>query len=120
MGGRIDAAEALRVALGILAGGDLHCGDHLDAGWGIRAGGAISTGGSVRAGEGVECAGEITAGQGYGIHAGLSVRRDVWHVSAPVRASRRPQGLVSGWWAGEAADRAAPPGIEPSVALDFR
>jgi hypothetical protein len=48
------------------------------------------------------------------------VRRDAWETSAPVRASARPEGLVSGWWAGEAADRAVPPGIEPSLALDFR
>src|SRR5690606_29291173 len=92
-------ARSLRTGQGVLAGGSIHCTDHLEADWGLRAGGDIVAGGAVRAGEGLEADGEIRSGPGYGIFAGLNVRREDWETSARVSACRRPADLMSGWWA---------------------
>lgn len=110
-GAGVAADGAVRVGRGIVAGGTLRAGGHLEAGWGIRADGSIVVDGAIRAGEGIESGEEIRAGDGYGVYAGLAVRRDAWEVSAPVRARARPEGLTSGWWAGEPMDRRMPPGI---------
>lgn len=83
---------------GIDAGGDVHCGRHLQADWGIRARGAITAGGAIKAGETLQAETEICAGPGYGVYAGLSVQMGAWEDCATVRAARKPEGLVSGHW----------------------
>ena len=40
------------------------------------------------------------AGDGYGVFAGLDVQVDAWESSARVSAPEKPEGLMSGWWAG--------------------
>jgi len=97
-GGDVIAAHDLLVSQGILAGGLIEAGNHIEAGWGLKAGADISAQGAIRAGEGIEAAGEIRCGAGYGIYAGLLVRRDAWPCSARVTAARRPEALVSGHW----------------------
>ena len=42
----------------------------------------------------------IRAGQGYGVFAGLDVQVEAWESSARVSAPEKPEGLMSGWWAG--------------------
>ena len=42
----------------------------------------------------------IRAGTGYGVFAGLDVQMEAWEASARVSAPQRPEGLMSGWWAG--------------------
>ena len=73
---------------------------HLGAGWGIKAGGAIQARGSIRSGESLSSFDTIRAGDGYGIFAGLHVQTQSWESSAQVCASEKPEGLMSGWWAG--------------------
>ena len=43
------------------------------------------------------------AGIGYGVFAGLDVQMEAWESSARVSAPEKPEGLMSGWWAGPAA-----------------
>jgi len=77
----------------------VECGRHLEAGWGIKATDAILAHGCIRAGESLNAEGEIRAGCGYGVVAGLSVRRNAWECSARVSVRAKPDELMSGWWA---------------------
>ena len=104
--GRLQVSGSLRVHEGVIAREGPHCGMHLDAAWGIRSSGDIRAGGAIRAGESIQAAGEIRAGRGYGVFAGLGVERENWEHSARVSARRRPEGLLSGFWAGPGADPA--------------
>lgn len=88
----------IRVAQGLLCRGRVECGGHLEAGWGIKAADAIVAQGCIRAGESLATEGELRAGCGYGVFAGLSVRRDAWECSARVSAQAKPEQLLSGWW----------------------
>jgi hypothetical protein len=88
----------IRVAEGLLSRGRIECGRHLEAGWGIKAVDSIAAHGCIRAGESLAAEGKIQAGCGYGVFAGLSVRRDAWECSARVSAREKPVGLMSGWW----------------------
>lgn len=100
MGGDLTAQAQLRVAQGIAAGGSIHGAMHLEAGWGIKAGGVIHADGAIRAGESLWAGEGIRAGQGYGVFAGLDVQVEAWESSARVSAPEKPEGLMSGWWAG--------------------
>ncbi|MEO8014615.1 MAG: hypothetical protein ABI642_10755, partial [Polaromonas sp.] len=75
-------------------------GMHLEAGWGIKSGESIKANGSIKAGESLSAKDEIRAGAGYGVYAGLNVQLDTWESSAQVRALKKPEGLMSGCWAG--------------------
>ena len=97
-GGAIAVHGLLEVGHGIATHGDLVCGNHIQAGWGIKAGGDIRAACSIRAGETLHAEGEIAAGEGYGVFAGMNVQMQAWPDCAWVRALRKPQGLVSGWW----------------------
>ena len=88
------------MAIGVWTGDDITCGMHLEAGWGIKSAGAIEAQGAVKAGESLCAHGEICAGTGYGVYAGLSVQVDTWAASAQVMAATKPEGLMSGCWAG--------------------
>ena len=98
------------VAQGLLGRGRVECGGHLEAGWGIKADEAIVAHGCIRAGESLCTDGEIRAGCGYGVFAGLSVRRDAWECSARVCAQAKPGQLMSGWWVEPSAPGSAPRG----------
>jgi hypothetical protein len=97
-GGGIQVRNLLDVGHGIAAGDHIACGNHIQAGWGIRALGDIRAACSIRAGETLQAEGDIAAGPGYGVFAGMNVQMDAWPDCAWVRALRKPQGLVSGWW----------------------
>ncbi|MGN1055297.1 MAG: hypothetical protein ACI4QS_01120, partial [Comamonas sp.] len=97
-GDAIDVQGLLDVGHGIAAQGDVRCGNHIQAGWGIKALGDIRAACSIRAGESLHAEGEIVAGPGYGVYAGMNVQMQAWPDCAWVRALRKPQGLVSGWW----------------------
>lgn len=97
-GGLMRTGADIRVAEGLLSRGRVECGRHLDAGWGVKAAEAIVAQGCIRAGESLCAEGEIRAGCGYGVYAGLSVRRDSWECSARVSAQAKPDLLMSGWW----------------------
>jgi hypothetical protein len=88
----------LEVGDGLAAQGDIVCGNHIQAGWGIKARGDIRAACSIRAGETLQAEGEIAAGPGYGVFAGMNVQMDAWPDCAWVRALRKPQALISGWW----------------------
>lgn len=96
----IAVTGSLTTGHGIAAGGDVIGGHGLEAGWGIRALGDIRATGSIRVGETLEATGDISAGAGYGIYAGLNVQMDAWEQSAWVRAVRKPEALLSGYWDG--------------------
>ena len=97
-GHHIDVAGLLDVGHGIAAQGDVRCGNHIQAGWGIKALGDIRATCSIRAGETLQAEGEIAAGAGYGVFAGMNVQMEAWPDCAWVRALRKPQSLISGWW----------------------
>lgn len=97
-GGLLRSGADIRVAHGLIGRAGIECGGHLEAGWGIKAAEAIVAQGCIRAGESLCAEGEIRAGCGYGVFAGLSVRRDAWGCSARVSAQSRPDQLLSGWW----------------------
>ncbi len=111
-GGLVRSGEDIGVAQGLLARGAVECGRHLEAGWGIKAADGIAAQGSIRAGESLATEGEIRAGAGYGVFAGLSVRRDAWECSARVSARIKPDELMSGWWVDAAAPRAELAAVE--------
>lgn len=102
-GADVAAGHDLLAAQGILAGGGITAGNHIDSAWGIKAADDILAQGTIRAGEGVEAGGDIGCGAGYGIYAGLQVRRDAWADSARIQARQRPEGLISGHWVGDDA-----------------
>ena len=97
-GGDVQVQGLLEAGQGIAAQGDIDCGNHIQAGWGIKTLGDLRAACSIRAGETLQADGEIAAGQGYGVFAGMNVQMDAWPDCAWVRALRKPQGLVSGWW----------------------
>lgn len=97
-GSHIHVQGVLDVGHGIAAQGDVWCGNHLQAGWGIKALGDIRSVCSIRAGETLQADGEIAAGPGYGVFAGMNVQMEAWPDCAWVRALRKPQSLISGWW----------------------
>lgn len=99
-GGNIVGADSICAGHGIVAGEGIRCALHLEAGWGIKAGEAIVAEGAIRAGESLHAQAEIRAGAGYGVFAGLNVQVEAWETSARVCASARPEGLMSGCWAG--------------------
>lgn len=101
--GLVRSGDDIRVAQGLLSRGSVECGRHLEAGWGIKAADGIAAQGCIRAGESLATEGEIRAGGGYGVFAGLSVRRDGWECSARVSARTKPDELLSGWWVDAAA-----------------
>ena len=94
----IDVQGLLDVGHGIAAQGHVLCGNHIQAGWGIKALGDIRATCSIRAGETLQAEGEIAAGPGYGVFAGMNVQMEAWPDCAWVRALRKPQSLISGWW----------------------
>ena len=96
----IVVATTLRAGQGIAAAGSVRAGMHLEAGWGIKAGEEIVAAGAIRAGESLFAGAAIRAGTGYGVFAGLDVQMEAWESSARVSAVQRPEGLMSGWWAG--------------------
>jgi len=98
VGGLLRSGADIRVAEGLLGHGRVECGRHLEAGWGIKATDAIVAQGCIRAGESLAAEGDIRAGCGYGVFAGLAVRRDAWQCSAQVSARTKPVELMSGWW----------------------
>ncbi len=102
-GADIRAAGNLRAAHGIVAGGSIRAEMHIEAGWGIRAGTDIVAAGAIRAGESLLAGADIRAGTRYAVFAGLDVQVDAWEVSARVEAQRKPECLMSGWWASAAA-----------------
>ena len=63
----------------------------------------IGAEGAIRAGESLTAREAIRAGTGYGVFAGLDVQMQAWESSARVSAPQRPDGLMSGWWAGPGA-----------------
>lgn len=97
-GADIEVQGLLETGQGMTAQGHIVCGNHIQAGWGIRAQGDIRAACSIRAGESLHAEGEILAGEGYGVYAGMNVQMQAWPDCAWVRALRKPQGLVSGWW----------------------
>lgn len=97
-GGALTGRGNIHAAHGIDVGGDVQCGKHLQADWGIRARGSILAEGAIKAGETLQAEDEICAGPGYGVYAGLSVQMEAWEDCAGVRAARKPEGLVSGYW----------------------
>ena len=97
-GSSIAVQGLLDVGHGIACNSHLDCGNHIQAGWGIKALGDIRAACSIRAGESLHADGEIAAGEGYGVFAGMNVQMQAWPDCAWVRALRKPQGLVSGWW----------------------
>ena len=107
VGGAIACGHDLEVGKGILVGADIRCDGHIEAGWGIKARDGIEAGGAIKAGESLYCEGEIRAGKGYGVYAGLIVPVDAWEASAQVRASIKPERLMSGWWLEVATCQAA-------------
>ena len=98
--GSIFSVGDIRIEQGIVCGGPVRCGKHLDAGWGIRSREDLSAVGAIRAGESIWAGGQIRAGDGYGVYAGLNVQRQDWESCARVSARTPPAGLMSGWWAG--------------------
>jgi len=101
-GGSIEVQGLLDVGHGIATNDHLNCGNHIQAGWGIKALGDIRAACSIRAGETLQAEGVIAAGQGYGVFAGMNVQMDAWPDCAWVRALRKPQSLISGWWEDQA------------------
>lgn len=97
-GGNVEVQGLLEVGQGIAAQGDIAGGNHIQAGWGIKTLGDLRAACSIRAGETLQADGEIAAGEGYGVFAGMNVQMQAWPDCAWVRALRKPQGLVSGWW----------------------
>ncbi|MBO1925823.1 hypothetical protein J4711_14220 [Staphylococcus epidermidis] len=82
---------------GIACNDHIECGNHIQAGWGIKALGDIRAACSLR---GRDLAGRrrIAAGSGYGVFAGMNVQMEAWPDCAWVRALKKPQSLISGWW----------------------
>lgn len=102
-GGRIAVQGLLDVGHGIATQDSLDCGNHIQAGWGIKALGDIRAACSIRAGETLQADGEIAAGPGYGVFAGMNVQMEAWPDCAWVRALKKPEGLVSGFWESQPA-----------------
>lgn len=97
-GGRIAVQGLLEVGHGIASNDEIVCGNHIQAGWGIKALGDIRAACSIRAGETLQSDAEIAAGQGYGVFAGMNVQMEAWPDCAWVRALKKPEALISGWW----------------------
>jgi uncharacterized protein (DUF342 family) len=101
-GGAIEVQGLLDVGHGIAGNDGILCGNHIQAGWGIKAQGDIRAACSIR-GETLQADGEIAAGPGYGVFAGMNVQMQAWPDCAWVRALKKPEALISGFWEGRPA-----------------
>ncbi len=99
-GGAIEVQGLLDVGHGIAGNDGILCGNHIQAGWGIKAQGNIRAACSIRSGETLQADGEIAAGPGYGVFAGMNVQMQAWPDCAWVRALKKPEALISGFWEG--------------------
>lgn len=97
-GGAIEVQGLLDVGHGIACNDGILCGNHIQAGWGIKAQGDIRATCSIRSGETLQADGEIAAGPGYGVFAGMNVQMQAWPDCAWVRALKKPEALISGFW----------------------
>jgi len=97
-GGAIEVQGLLDVGHGIAGNDGILCGNHIQAGWGIKAQGDIRAACSIRSGETLQADGEIAAGPGYGVFAGMNVQMQAWPDCAWVRALKKPEALISGFW----------------------
>ncbi|UUC94401.1 hypothetical protein [Comamonas sp. C11] len=97
-GDAIEVQGLLDVGHGIAGNDDILCGNHIQAGWGIKAQGDIRAACSIRSGETLQADGEIAAGPGYGVFAGMNVQMQAWPDCAWVRALKKPEALISGFW----------------------
>ena len=97
-GSAINVQGLMDVGHGIACNDHIECGNHIQAGWGIKSLGDIRAAYSIRVGETLQAEGEIAAGPGYGVFAGMNVQMEAWPDCAWVRALKKPQGLISGWW----------------------
>lgn len=97
-GSSLQVQGLLDVAHGIACNDHIECGNHIQAGWGIKALGDIRAACSIRVGETLQAEGEIAAGSGYGVFAGMNVQMEAWPDCAWVRALKKPQALISGFW----------------------
>ena len=97
-GSKLQVQGLLDVGHGIACNDHIECGNHIQAGWGIKALGDIRAACSIRVGETLQAEGEIAAGSGYGVFAGMNVQMEAWPDCAWVRALKKPQSLISGWW----------------------
>ena len=97
-GGAIKVQGLLDVGHGIAGNDGILCGNHIQAGWGIKAQGDIRAACSIRSGETLQADGEIAAGPGYGVFAGMNVQMQAWPDCAWVRALKKPEALISGFW----------------------
>ncbi|WEE78482.1 hypothetical protein LZ683_03570 [Comamonas testosteroni] len=97
-GGTIEVQGLLDVGHGIAGNDDILCGNHIQTGWGIKAQGDIRAACSIRSGETLQADGEIAAGPGYGVFAGMNVQMQAWPDCAWVRALKKPEALISGFW----------------------
>jgi len=88
----IKAGGGIKAGDGIKAGGGIKAGWDIEAGWGIKAGQGIEAGRGIKAGR------DIEAGEGYGVFAGLNVRKPDWETDAVVTAQSKPDNLRSGFW----------------------
>ena len=102
-GGSIEVQGLLDVGHGIAGNDGILCGNHIQAGWGIKAQGDIRAACSIRSGETRQAEGEIAAGPGYGVFAGMNVQMQAWPDCAWVRALKKPEALISGFWEGRPA-----------------
>ena len=101
--GAITVQGLLEVGNGIASHDHIECGNHIQAGWGIKSLGDIRAACSIRTGETLQADGVIAAGPGYGVFAGMNVQMDAWPDCAWVRALKKPEGLISGFWEGQSA-----------------
>lgn len=97
-GSAITVQGLLDVGNGIACNDHINCGNHIQAGWGVKALGDIRAACSIRVGETLQAEGEIAAGPGYGVFAGMNVQMEAWPDCAWVRAPKKPQALISGFW----------------------
>jgi len=98
VGGDLRCGDALSAGHGVVAGGSITVADHISTSWGIKTGRDLRCGGAIRSGEGVEAGHLIVAGKGFGVYAGLNIRREDWPTSARVSAVVPPENLFSGHW----------------------
>ena len=101
--GAITVQGLLEVGHGIASNDHIECGNHIQAGWGIKSLGDIRAACSIRTGETLQADGVIAAGPGYGVFAGMNVQMDAWPDCAWVRALKKPESLISGFWEGQSA-----------------
>ena len=99
-GGSLWAGRCVRTEGDLIVASELTAGRYLTSRLGsICAGQGIKAGGAIQAARSIQASKEIVAGEDCGVFAATGLKFSDWRLNGRVIAEKRPENLISGYWA---------------------